>query len=242
MIMENNELRNEVEKKEILFQQLFTKYQTNIRKEPKYIKYDSFKDLKLIFELYSEIFHLRGFNYSKLSNERLEKIIFPYSNSERRELISHLIKALVKNGNEEEAKNVIELLNKIEIAYYWENVRKINKPITNFFKLVLKIVSYNILVLLFFVFLYFFFSTIIFCDSIHNDLAVLEVKKIDICKINWLNNLGNLLTYIFDLDYKMEVKPLNFYGVLVLTFQKSFLILILGNYLVKEIFNKIKLQ
>jgi len=240
--MEDNELRNMVEMKEILFQQLFTKYQTNLRKEPNYIKFDAFKDLKLIFELYSEIFHLRGFNYSKLSNEKLVKIINPYSISERRELISHLIKSLVKNGNEEEAKNVIELLNKIEICYYWENLKKINSPIINSLKLVLKIISYNIVVLLFFVAFYLFLSTIIFCESLFDCFAILEVKKIEICEINWLNNFGNLLAYIFDLDQKMEVFPLNFFGVLLLAFQKSFLILILGNYLVKEILNKIKLQ
>lgn len=240
--MEENELRNTIELKEVLFQKLFTAYQSNLRKDSNYIKFDAFKDLKLIFELYSEIFHLRGFNYSKLSNEKLIKLITPFSIPERKELISHLIKVLVKNSNEEEAKNVLQLLNKIEITYYWEKVKNNDKLVINFLKLFLKIVSHNIIVLLFFIFLYLFLSTIIFCESIFDFLAVIEVKKIKICECNWLNNFGNLLTYIFDLDEKMEVVPLNFFGVLLLVFQKSFLILILGNYLVKEIFNKIKLQ
>ncbi|MFC4740100.1 hypothetical protein ACFO3U_08840 [Flavobacterium ponti] len=240
--MQDNELRNEIEKKEVLFQKLFTKYQYNIRKVPNYINFDAFKDLKLIFELYSEIFHLRGFNYNKLSNIKLEKIINPYSASEKKELISHLVKALVKNGNEEEAKSVMELLNKIEIKYYWENIKLKNNLLINSVKLLLKIISYNILVLLLFLTLYLFISTLFFCESKFECLAILDVKKVNITEINWLNNFGNLLTYIFDLDSKMEVIPLNFYGVLLLVFQKSFLILILGNYIVKEIFNKIKLK
>lgn len=240
--MIENELKNTVEMKEVLFQQLFTSYQTNLRKEPNYIKYDAFKDLKLIFELYSEIFHLKGFNYSKLSNEKLIKIIKPFSVFEKRDLISHLIKALVKNGNEEEAKNVIELLNVIEIKYYWKSLSYRKNFFINLLKFFLKLISYNIIVLLFFVFLYFFLSTIIFCESKFDFFTLIEVKKIQISKCNWLNNFGNLLTYIFDLDKKMEVIPLNSFGVLLLVFQKSFLILILGNYLVKEIFNKIKLQ
>ncbi len=240
--MEENELRKAVETKEVLFQQLFTKYQATLRKEPNYIKFEAFKDLKLIFELYSEIFHLRGFNYSKLSNQKLLKIIDPYSIPEKRELISHLVKSLVKNGNEEEAKSVMELLSKIEISYNWNNIKNRKDIVISILRLAHKIVSYNLLVLVMFIGIYLFLSTIIFCEAKSDFFAVLEVKKIVVCECNWLNNLGNLFSYIFDLDEKMEVKPLNFWGVLLLVFQKSFLLLVIGNYLIKEIFNKIKLQ
>lgn len=57
---ETNELRKTIEEKEVSLQKHFSLYQKNLRKHPSYIKYDAFKDLKLIFELYAEIFHLRG--------------------------------------------------------------------------------------------------------------------------------------------------------------------------------------
>lgn len=240
--MEKNELRDIIEIKEVLFQKNFSLYQKNLRKYPNYIKYDAFKDLKLILELYSEIFHLRGYNYSKFTHEELKKLVHIYSISEKRELIGHLVKALVKNGNDEEAKYVIMLLNKIEIFYYWESIKNLKNIFSNSLKLLHKIISYNLAVLLLFIILYLLFSTLIFCNAKIDFMAVIEVEKINISHFNWLNNLGNLLTYIFDLDDKMQVKPLNFAGVFILSFQKSFLILVIGNYLVKEIFNKIKLQ
>jgi hypothetical protein len=239
---EVNELRSIVEEKEVSLQKHFSLYQKNLRKYPTYIKYDAFKDLKLIFELYSEIFHLRGYNYSKFTDDKLIKIIKPFNDNEKKELIGHLIKSLVKNGNDDEAKHMILLLNKLEIKCYWNSIRNFQSIFSSFFKLILKAISYNIWVVLVFIVIYLIISTTIFCEASFNFMTVLEVKKIKISDINWINNLGNLFTYIFELDDRMEVTPLNFIGVLLLVFQKSFLLLVIGNYLIKEIFNKIKLQ
>src|SRR5690606_29749404 len=138
MEKEKNELRSAIEDKEVLFQKHFNLYQKSLRKYPTYIKYDAFKDLKLIFELYSEIFHLRGYNYSKFTHEKLTKIIKPFSNNEKRELIGHLVKSLVKNGNDEEAKYVMHLLNKLEIKCSWDSLCELKNLPANFFKLIHK--------------------------------------------------------------------------------------------------------
>lgn len=240
--MGENILRIAVEEKETLFQQQFSAYQKNLRKYPNYLKYDAFKDLKLIFELYSEIFHLKGYNYNKLSTENLKKLIEPFSINEKKELIGHLVKSLVKNGNEDEAQYVMKLLNKLEISFYWNSILNCKDVLKSFLKLLHKVVSFNLWVLIIFVAFYLLISTLIFCDAKIDFMAVIEVKKIQISNIECINNLGNLFTYIFELDDRMEVLPLNFAGVVLLTFQKSFLFLVIGNYLVKEIFNKIKLQ
>ena len=121
--MAENTLRIALEEKETLFQQQFSTYQKNLIKYPNYIKYDAFKDLKLIFDLYSEIFHLKGFEYNKLSEDNLKKLIKPFSINEKKELIGHLVKSLAKNGNEDEAQYVIKLLNKIEISFYWNSIK-----------------------------------------------------------------------------------------------------------------------
>ncbi|WP_286968710.1 hypothetical protein [Flavobacterium sp. UBA4854] len=239
---ETNELRCTIEEKEVSLQKHFSLYQKNLRKYPFYLKYDAFKDLKLIFELYSEIFHLRGYNYSKFTDEKLIKLIKPFSDNEKKELIGHLIKSLVKNGNDDEAKNMILLLNKLEIKCYWNSICKFQNVLSNLLKLTLKALSFNIWIVLMFIAIYLIISTTIFCEASFDLMTVLEVKKIKVSDVNWINNLGNLFTYIFELDERMQVTPLNFLGVLVLVFQKSFLLLVIGNYLIKEIFNKIKLQ
>jgi|GEM_PF-5032937 len=239
---ETNELRKTIEEKEVSLQKHFSLYQKNLRKHPSYIKYDAFKDLKLIFELYAEIFHLRGYNYSKFTDEKLIKIIKPFSDNEKKELIGHLIKSLVKNGNDDEAKNMILLLSKLEIKCYWNSIRNFQNIFPNLFKLTLKAISYNIWIVLMFIAIYLIISTLIFCQASFDSMTVLKVTKIKISDINWINNLGNLFSYIFELDERMQVTPLNFWGVVLLAFQKSFLLLVIGNYLIKEIFNKIKLQ
>ena len=68
----SNSIREAIEAKDILFQQLFTRFQSDIRKNPNYINFDAFKDLKIIFELYSETFHLKGFNYNNLNKSNIE--------------------------------------------------------------------------------------------------------------------------------------------------------------------------
>ncbi|PAM93145.1 hypothetical protein B4N84_19370 [Flavobacterium sp. IR1] len=137
MADEINQLRNDAEEKEVSLQKHFSLYQKNLRLYPTYIKYDAFKDLKLVFELYSEIFHLRGYNYSKFTDEKLIKIIKPFNDNEKKELIGHLIKSLVKNGNDDEAKNVILLLNRLEIKCYFNSICKFRNVFSNLLNIIL---------------------------------------------------------------------------------------------------------
>ncbi|AWM13265.1 hypothetical protein DI487_04895 [Flavobacterium sediminis] len=240
--MEENKLRAALQEKEIVFEQHFYLYQKNVRRFENYIKYDAFKDLKLIFEIYSEIFHLRGYNYNKLTPDKMEKLLTPFSISEQRELLNHLIKSLSKNGNDDEAKEMMCILNDVELKYYWEKIKNGQDFFTSLFKLFLKGISYNLYILLLMIIIYLFFSTLIFCDAKFEIFAIIEVKKISFTECVWSNNFANLISYLFELDEKMEVKPLNFWGVILLAFQKAFLFLVIGNYLIMEMFNKIKLQ
>lgn len=103
-MLEKNDIRERTELVDAQFNSLFTQFQKNKRIKPNYIQSDGFKDLKIIFELYSETFHLKGYNYNSLSIDKIKRITIGFDCFQKRELIQYLIKTLAKKGNEDEAK------------------------------------------------------------------------------------------------------------------------------------------
>ena len=73
-------------------------------------------------------------------------------------------------------------------------------------------------------------------------MELIFIEKTHFSNNYYLNHLANVLNYIFDMDDKMKVTPLSFMGVLLMIGMKSFLILIVVNFFLKEFFNRIKLS
>lgn len=238
----SNSIREAIEAKDILFQQLFTRFQSNIRKNPKFISFDAFKDLKIIFELYSDTFHLKGFNYNDLKKSDIEKLLEGFNSFQKKELVQYLIKSLAKNGIDEKAKELFSLLSKLEIICSWTEIRQNKNIFKNSLKLLHNLTVYNNYTLLVSPLAYLLLTIIIYSKAPFEWMEVIEVKKIEICDTPFWNHFSNILLYIFDFDGKMTIMPLNLKGVCLMVFLKSFLIIIVINFFLKELFNRIKLS
>ncbi len=237
-----NEIRERIEVVDAQFNSLFTAFQRNKRLNPNYLNSDGFKDLKIIFELYSETFHLKGYNYNSLSIETVSTIISGFDCFQQRELIQYLIKTLAKKGNEDEAKKWLQELAILEMKCCLESIKKFKRVIYHFFKLLYKATSYNLYTLILSILSYLFICYLIFLPAYFDCFQLLEIKRITISSSKFWNEIANILLYLFDFDNKMDIKPYNFFGVLLLVILKVFFVLILVNVLIKELLNKIKLS
>lgn len=237
-----NTIRENIESKDILFQQLFTKFQSDLKKNPNYIKFDAFKDLKIIFDLYSETYHLKGYNYNDLKKEDIVKLIKNFDNFQKRELVQYLIKSLAKNGIEKKAKELFCLLTQLEINCCFTEIKQNKSLFRNVILLLHNLSIYNSYTLMVSPILYILLTTLIYSEAPYDWMKIIEVNKLRICDNEIMNNISNVLLYIFDFDSKMNITPLNFAGVIMLVLLKSFLILIIINFFLKELFNRIKLS
>lgn len=238
----DNIIRQSIEKKDILFQQLFTKFQSDLKKNSNYIKFDAFRDLKIIFELYSETYHLKGYNYNDLKKEDIEKLIIKFDNFQKRELVQYLIKSLVKNGIEKKAKELFCLATKLEILCCFTEIKQNKNRFRNTILLLHNLSIYNSYTLMISPVLYILSATLIYSEAPYDWMQIIRVNKIRISENELVNDFSNVLLYIFDFEGKMNVIPLNLSGVIMLVILKSFLILIIINFFLKELFTRIKLS
>jgi len=237
----NNIIRDEIVEKDILFQQLFTNYQAEIRKNPLYINYEAFRDVKIIFDLYSQTFQLKGFNYNELNENNIKELIKPFNDFQQKELLAFLIDSLIKNGNTQHSNNFKNLLIKIEIKCCLLDIGSGKKIIRNLLLLIQKTSSYNILSLFSCIMIYISFSCIIYSQAPYPWMQLFDVKPVQITESSFLNHIGNVIFYIFDFDSKMEIVPTNFFGVFVMVFLKCFFILVIVNFIIKETLNKLRI-
>lgn len=235
-------IRNTIEQKDIQFHKLFTEFQVNIRKTPHYLSFEAFKDLKIIFDLYSETYHLKGFNYNYLKVSDINKLISKFDPYQKKELIEYLIKSLAKNGMDQKAKELFSLLSKLELICAIDGLKKGCKIPSNIFRILHHSVAYNKFTLLISSIFFLIFSSIIYLDAPCKWMEIMHIEKKSICHNFYFNHFANVLFYIFDFDEKMSVMPLNFFGVLMIILLKSFLILIVINFFLKEFFNRLKLS
>lgn len=128
----------------------------------------------------------------------------------------------------------------MECCFY--SIKKGERIPYNFVKLIYKVTSFNVQTLLLSILMYLIICYLIFQPAYFKCFEFIEIKNTSICRTSFLNSIGNILMYLFDLDNKMDVKPYNFCGVVLLILLKIFFALIIVNVLVKEFLNKIKLS
>ena len=126
-----NPIREEIERNNTLFNRLFTKYQTNLRKDPNYIKFEAFKDMKIIFELYSKIYSFRSYSYNEVSIETFSKLTSCFDCYRNKELFEYLALRLIKEGNDDKLDEIKIHIQKLEIICLWNTIKSKKSIFTN---------------------------------------------------------------------------------------------------------------
>jgi hypothetical protein len=238
--MVENPIREEIESKNTLFNRLFTKYQTNLRKDPNYIKFEAFKDMKIIFELYAKIYSFRSYSYNEVSIKTFSKLTSSFNCHKKKELYEYLAIKLIQEGNDEKIDEIQNHIRNLEISCLWDNIKKKKSTIYNSLSLILKLSAYNLRTLLLTCVIYVLITSVIYLPAPYSWMQALEIKFTPFSGNNFFNRILNTLAHMFNLDNKMKVIPTNWQGVLLLVLGKAFSILVIINYVVKKILNKIK--
>jgi hypothetical protein len=235
-----NPIREEIERNNTLFNRLFTKYQTNLRKDPNYIKFEAFKDMKIIFELYSKIYSFRSYSYNEVSIETFSKLTSCFDCYRNKELFEYLALRLIKEGNDDKLDEIKIHIQKLEIICLWNTIKSKKSIFTNVPKFLLKLSAYNLYSLLITCLFYVFVASLIYSPAPFKWMEIISLKFNLYIKNDFFNRFLNTLAHIFNLDNKMNIIALNWRGILLLIIGKSFFILVILNYIVKKILDKIK--
>ncbi|MCF1420838.1 hypothetical protein [Mangrovimonas futianensis] len=231
--------QEEIRKTFVEFQFLFSRFQRNLKEDTKYIDYQAYKDIKLIFYLYAKIYHYKGYKSYNIKLPRLKLLTSQFNCYQNLELYNYLRKRLIHEGNKEKADELSGYINFLKLQCSWKTLIK-KFSIYNLFQFIHRLCSYNILSLFSSLVIYVLFLTLLSATAKIEIFEVLIVHKIQISPNTLLNNVLNTLTYIFDFDEKMEIKPMNALGVLILVFNKIILAILIINFLVKEILDRVK--
>ncbi|WP_430408477.1 hypothetical protein [Kordia sp.] len=231
--MENNYIK---------FNKLFSEFQKKSRTVDNYNDYEAFKDMKIILGDYVEIYDKRAYKYYDLTVSKVKKMLSSFDVYMTRDLLSFFIKKLVLNGNTDKAKEMIKYLNEVEIKCSWSDLIKGKNKRKNILKLIHRCSAYNLWTLIISITIIILFSILIFSPAHFECMELLEIQKKQIVSSTFFNDLFNLMLYIFDTDYKMGIKPLNGLGVLLIISLKSLFIVIIFNYLVRELMDKLKIS
>lgn len=235
-----NPIRDEIERKNTLFNRLFSKFQTNLRKDPNYIKFEAFKDMKIIFDLYSKIYSFRSYSYNEVSIKTFSKLTANFDCHRKKELYEYLAIKLIQEGNSEKIDEIQEYIRNLEISCLWDDIKKGKSIICSLLSIILKISAYNLWTLLLTCIIYVLLASVIYSPAPYAWMQVLELKLESYSDNNFFNRILNTLAHIFNLDNKMKITPTNWKGVFLLVVGKAFFILVIINYVVKKIMNKIK--
>ncbi|GAA3557673.1 hypothetical protein [Snuella lapsa] len=238
---ESVKIKADIKDKYLQFNKLFNSYQRNLRTNQSYIKYEAFRDMKFIFELYSQIYQFRGYDYYDIPLSKFQALTSEFDCRREKELYEYLVRSLIREGNETKSKEFTVYVNKLEIKCLWLEIITFKCFFVNLIKLFLKVSSYNILALILTGITYISILSLIFSAAPFSWMSVLDVEYIKITTNTWLNQFFNVLSFVFDLDAKPTIKAKNILGVLLLTIEKSIFFVVIINFILKEIMNKIKL-
>lgn len=222
------------------FNSSFSDFQRKEREDSRYFEFEAYRDLKICLSLYAEVYDLLGYHHLEITPRKLSKMIIKFTCFEKRDLVIFFIKKLTGHGNLHIEDKFSNLLINQEIVCSWQMIKEWNSPISNFCLLIFKLSSYNIYTLILsLIFLSFLFS-LVFLPAPFDWMEALDIRRSNISENPVFNHISNTLLYFFDIGDNMKVQPRNFWGVLILISLKILSVLVIGNYLFKEIVRKIK--
>lgn len=222
------------------FNDAFSNFQFKSKTQTTYYSYEAYKDLKIIISLYAVIYDFKGFKSLELTSEKFQKLLQGFNCFQKKELLSFFLKKLSDHGHDHNDSSFFTMLQKEEIKCSWIEVMDGNKVVENFVRLILKLSSFNLYTLSMTLFLLFFVIALVIAPAPLPEMEILEIEKSEISQNKFINHISNLLLYMFGVEGHMSISPSNFWGVLLIVTMKIILILVIGNFLIKEILKKIK--
>ncbi len=190
-------------------------------------------DVKEFAHNYINSVERKDFGYDTLDISKLESAINSLENPKERNTISiHIIRELHKKGLTDEVDSFKSYSNKIRTQSL-----KSKSGFKNYLNLISHLCSYNLRTISILLLLCFIGTYIILLPAPFSDMAIFKIYYFDYSNSFCVNHFLNLLVSIFDLEDEKFIKPLNGFGVIILSFLKLTYILLIANYLYKQALN-----
>lgn len=196
-----------------------------------------YQDFKIFITHYIQIINLERFGYDEFNFDHIKKKIDYLPLSERIKIISFLKKNLKHEGFIVES----DLVEKYHRKTNLQSLLK-NASIKSIWKIFFHASSYNLFSLLLTLLGLILISSIALLKSPFNWMAIFEVKVDHYSNFGIVNNALNILSYISGFEGQFVAKPINSGGVIVLIVTKLLYLIIIVNFIIKEIQKKLNID
>lgn len=203
--------------------------------------YEIYSDLKKAIKYYFNVIEEKQFGYDVFRFDLILKRIKYTPLSQQIELLSYLKRLLIINEYHEILNACDKEINKAKLSFLKESFSiKKTKTYKNIIKIILLWSSLSIYNLLISLFVFFAISYLFFLPAPFGFMEVIKIHYEQYSNIFILNHAMNILSMFFNLDEKMKVIGTNFVGLSVVIFGKICFVVLIINYIVKEILNQLK--
>lgn len=197
----------------------------------------TYSDIKEYFSLYIKYLDKEKFNYDRVNLPKLFELIENLPPEQRIELLRYLKDSLKKSEISFSDKDLIREIRINEIKYLSKNISP-----KNIFPLILKCTSFNLVTLLIGLFLFIVIECIILLPSPFENIGLFKIEYDTISQVFVINHFLNIIGGAIELTDNFKITPLNEFGFVLLFVGKLFFIVIVLNYIIKEIKNKVDLK
>ncbi len=192
----------------------------------------SYVDCKKFISHYVLSLKSKEHDYDEINVEQINKIISIYSPEQKLHLIDLFKRELNINGYSDQAD---------QLSHYYEKTRldvyKNRKGWKSYLIRLSLRFSYKKRYLLYWLLVSFVVLSILLIPN--KTFALITFKKEAIAENSFLNHFSNVVILIFDMDSDVNVKPINFGGVILMVLGKITFLLFIVNFLIRRIFDKI---
>lgn len=195
-------------------------------------------DIKSFIENYIISINKRDFGYDVINIRKINSAIDTISLSNQKlSLFLHAYKILKNNHFEDDAEAAIVFIRKTKLQ-----VLKEKKTKWKWVGVLCHLISYSIIAVLCILFVLFVISYVIYLPALNNNFAIINFQYEDFHKNFYVNHFFNIIYYLFDISDKVQINPINWGGVLLISVMKLFYFVCIANYLYQIILERLKLN
>jgi len=190
----------------------------------------------MLIKYYIQALEVKELGYDNINIAMIDKKLNKLNAEEKYLLLKMFRRELRKNSFSDKGQQCEPFIDRAKLKYLKENLN-----FKNGIEYIAILSSSSIYWLLISVLILILIISVIFLPAPYKFMEVIKINNVHFNDYGLLNNFSNILSLLFDLDYKMEVKAINVRGVILLGILKLLFVSIIVNYLWKRIVKYFKI-
>ena len=220
--------------------------QLKIHSKDERIKSTLYGDIKKFINYYVHSTINKNYGYDLLNKDIITRNISYLKAEEAANIITYLKEELKDIGMHNLIDWCDDLQNKFEIKHLYNKIKSSNIFSFMYWKcllsLLVNISAYNIVTLLLFLVFIIFMLYMIFLPAPYKFMEIFRINYEPISRDFFINHFLNILSYLLSIDTNFSITPLNPFGMLILVVGKITYLVVLVNFVIKEITKRLLLK